>query len=78
MLNSDQAAAAGIVEMAGYFFTKQGPEKVSNAHLQRLCADYRAVTERELRLCPGGWTNGVFCTTLVADDTYQLDWLTQR
>ncbi|KAF0290793.1 D-aspartate oxidase [Amphibalanus amphitrite] len=78
LLASENAVAAGICELSGYFFTKDGPEKVSNAHLARLCADYRPATERELRLCPGGWTNGVFCTTLLADDTYHLGWLTER
>ena len=78
VLRSEQAAAAGVCEVAGYFFTRHGPERVSNPHLQRLCADYRTVTERELNICPGGWTDGVFCTTLLTDDTYHLDWLTQR
>ena len=77
-MNSDQAAAAGVCEVAGYFLSKEAPEKVSNPHLERLTADYRPATERERNLCPGGWKYGAFCTTLITDDTYHLDWLTQR
>ena len=78
VLDSDQAAAAGVCELSGYFFTRHGPENVSNAQLKRLCTDYRTITERELNICPGGWKNGVFFTTLLTDDTYHLSWLTQR
>ncbi|KAF0303919.1 D-aspartate oxidase [Amphibalanus amphitrite] len=78
LLRSDEAASAGLCELSGYYFTRHGPGHASNELLQRLCPDYRPVTERELRLCPGGWTDGVFCTTLLADDTYQLGWLTKR
>ena len=78
LLNSAHARAAGVRELSGYYFTRHGPRQASIPHLERLCVDYRAVTERELNICPGGWTDGVFCTTLLADDTYHLDWLTQR
>ncbi|KAF0309163.1 D-aspartate oxidase [Amphibalanus amphitrite] len=78
LLRSDEAASAGLCELSGYYFTRHGPGHASNELLQRLCPDYRLATERELRLCPGGWTDGVFCTTLLADDTYQLGWLTKR
>lgn len=78
LLASDQAASAGVTEMSGYFFSSVSAAAVTHSHLQRVCPDYRAATPRELRLCPGDWKYGVFCTTVMADSTYQLSWLETR
>jgi len=78
LFKSEEASAAGICEVPGYILTRGDASRVSQPQLKRLLSDYRTANERELNICPGGWKNGTFFTTLLTDDTYHLGWLTKR
>ncbi|KAK3926945.1 D-aspartate oxidase [Frankliniella fusca] len=75
---SDQARAAGVAEVTGYFFSNQSRDRVRNPVMEELCPEYRDATEDELQLIPGGARFGTYASTLIVECRYFLPWALHR
>ncbi|KAF5288265.1 hypothetical protein FQA39_LY04033 [Lamprigera yunnana] len=78
ILQSDEAARAGVLELSGYIFSKMSPSMVQNPLLKNLLPLYRPATEPELNICPGNWKYGTFCTSIIVDSDVYRTWATNK
>ncbi|KAF5306431.1 hypothetical protein FQR65_LT07343 [Abscondita terminalis] len=76
--NTSEASLAGVTELSGYMFSKTSPDAVRNTYLEGLLPIYRAATEEELELCPGGWKYGSFLSTLLIECELYLPWAARK
>ncbi|XP_063244542.1 D-aspartate oxidase isoform X2 [Bacillus rossius redtenbacheri] len=78
LYSSDHAELAGVDQVSGFMFSNISEDIVRNHLLEGLVPTYRAASEEELHIYPGGWKHGSFFTTLVTDCRKFLPWAMYR
>ncbi|XP_045596532.1 D-aspartate oxidase [Procambarus clarkii] len=76
ILNSKDAASAGVKLISGFHFSSKHPKIIWNAFLRPLLEEYRLCTEEELRLHHHKY--GTFMTTILTECRRYLPYLTNK
>ncbi|KAK4315824.1 hypothetical protein Pmani_012980 [Petrolisthes manimaculis] len=76
ILNSEDAAEAGVKAVSGYLFSNKDPKIIQSPLMKEIIDEYRECTQDELDLHDQKY--GTFCTTLVIQCRRMLPYLMDR
>ncbi|KAG8226345.1 hypothetical protein J437_LFUL014588 [Ladona fulva] len=82
---SSEGERAGVFPISGYKFSRFSPKEVMNSpvstedqiinhYMEEVAPVFRYATEEELKLCPGNWKYGTYCSTLGIEGRLYLPW----
>lgn len=78
ILKSPDASKAGMQCVSGYHLTSSEKHAAQNSFLKEMVPVYRDLSEKELKLFPSQYKNGIFFSTIITDCRYYLPWLTKK